>query len=102
MNKGFVSNIEKDTLENDNFRKVLYTGKFSQLVVMSLKPGEDIGMEIHDTVDQFFRIDSGKGKVVIEGVEHEVEDGFAIIIPASTNHNVINTSTDQDRASRCT
>ncbi|HAU07785.1 MAG: hypothetical protein UW46_C0004G0080 [Candidatus Yanofskybacteria bacterium GW2011_GWF1_44_227] len=96
MNKGFVSNIEKDTLENDNFRKVLYTGKFSQLVVMSLKPGEDIGMEIHDTVDQFFRIDSGKGKVVIEGVEHEVEDGFAIIIPASTNHNVINTSTDQD------
>ncbi|KKR40605.1 MAG: hypothetical protein UT75_C0007G0053 [Candidatus Yanofskybacteria bacterium GW2011_GWE2_40_11] len=89
MNKGFVSNIEKDTLENDNFRKVLYTGKFSQLVVMSLKPGEDIGMEIHDTVDQFFRIDSGKGKVVIEGVEHEVEDGFAIIIPASTTSSII-------------
>jgi mannose-6-phosphate isomerase-like protein (cupin superfamily) len=96
MHEGFVSNIEKDTLENGNFRKVLYTGKFSQLVVMSLRPGEDIGMEVHDNVDQFFRIDKGSGKVIIEGVEHEVGDGFAIIIPAGTNHNVINTSSSEE------
>jgi len=90
--KGFVSNIEKDTLENSNFRKVLYTGKFSQLVLMTLKPNEDIGLEVHDTVDQFFRIEKGTGKVVIMGVEHEIGDGTAIVIPAGTEHNIINTS----------
>jgi len=96
--KGFVSNIEKDTLENSNFRKVLYTGKFSQLVLMTLKPNEDIGLEVHDTVDQFFRIEKGIGKVVIMGVEHEIGDGTAIIIHAGTEHNIINTSaTDELR-----
>jgi len=90
--KGFVSDIEKDTLENSNFRKVLYTGKYSQLVLMALKPNEDIGLEVHDTVDQFFRIEKGTGKVIIMGVEHEIGDGTAIIIPAGTEHNIINTS----------
>lgn len=94
--RGYTSNIEKDTLENSNFRKVLYTGKYCQLVLMSLKPAEEIGMEVHDTVDQFFRIEKGQGKVVIDGVEHEITDGSAIIIPAGANHNVINTSTGQE------
>lgn len=88
--KGFIVNIEKDTINNTNFRKVLYTGENSQLVLMSLKPKEDIGVEIHD-VDQFFRIDSGKGKVVINGIEYIVQDGFAFIVPAGAEHNVINT-----------
>ena len=89
--KGYVDNIEHLTKENDNFRKVLYTVKHSQLVLMSLKPGEDIGAEIHEELDQFFRIDAGKGKVVLDGVEHEIEDGFAVVVPAGTNHNVVNT-----------
>jgi len=90
--KGFVINIEKATLENDNFRKVIYTAKHSQLVLMSLKTGEEIGEEVHDTLDQFFRFEKGKGKVVIEGKESEITDGFAVVIPAGTNHNIINTS----------
>ncbi len=90
--KGYVINIEKSTTENNNFRKVLYTAKNSQLVLMSLKPGEDIGEEVHNNVDQFFRIDAGKGKTVIEGVEHEIENGYAIVIPAGTLHNIVNTS----------
>ena len=94
--KGFVSNIEKDTLENSNFRKVLYTSKHSQLVLMALKPNEEIGMEMHDNVDQFFRIEKGTGNVIIDGVEHELSDGTAIVIPAGTNHNVINTSTTDE------
>jgi len=90
--KGYVDNIEKLTLENENFRKVLYTGKHSQLVLMSLKPNEDIGLEVHPNVDQFFRIEKGQGKVVIDGVEHEISDGVAVIVPAGSEHNVINTS----------
>ena len=93
--KGYIDNIEKLTLENENFRKVLYTGKHSQLVLMSLKPNEDIGLEVHPNVDQFFRIEKGQGKVVIDGVEHEISDGSAIIIPAGSEHNVINTSMDE-------
>lgn len=89
--KGFISNIEKDTVGNKNFRKVLYTGKNSQLVLMSLKPGEDIGEEVHKDTDQFFRVDSGSGKVVINGVSTKVKDGFAIVIPQGAKHNVINT-----------
>lgn len=89
--KGFVSNIEKDTVGNDNFRKVLYTGKNSQLVLMSLKPGEDIGEEIHKDTDQFFRIDSGSGQVVINGVEHDIGNGSAVVVPQGAKHNVINT-----------
>jgi len=92
--KGYIKNIEKVTLENESFRKVLYTGKYSQLVVMTLEPNEEIGMEVHETVDQFFRIESGNGKVVIDGVETLVEDGFAIIVPASAMHNVVNTSSE--------
>lgn len=88
--KGYIENIEKKSLENDTFRTVLYTGSYLQLVVMSLKPGEEIGMEVHG-VDQFLRIDQGKGKAILDGVEHAVEDGFCIVVPASTEHNVINT-----------
>ena len=93
--KGYIANIEKDTLGNDNFRQVLYTGKHSQLVLMALKPGEEIGEEVHEEIDQFFRFEEGEGKVVIDGVEHEVEDGFAAIVPAGARHNVINTSSDK-------
>ncbi len=94
--KGFRSDIERDTIENDLFRKVLYTGHNMQLVLMSLKPGEEIGLETHPENDQFFRFEEGVGRVVIDGNEHQVEDGVAIIIPAGAEHNVINTSeTDQ-------
>ena len=86
---GYVVNIEEATAKNENFRQVLYTAKNSQLVVMSLKPGEDIGMEVHH-LDQFIRIESGKGKAILDGVEHELADGFAVVVPAGTNHNIIN------------
>ena len=92
MKKGFATNIEKDTLENTLFRKVLYTGRVSQLVLMCLKPGEEIGEEVHDDIDQFFRFEEGEGVVVIDGVKHAVEDGSAVIVPNGANHNVINTS----------
>ncbi len=89
--KGFVANIEDATKENENFRKVLYTAKYSQLVVMNLKPGEEIGAEVHEDHDQFFRFEKGKGKVIIDDNEYQVEDDFAVIVPAGANHNVINT-----------
>lgn len=92
--KGYVENIEKASLENEDFRRVLYTGPNSQLVLMSLKPEEEIGMEVH-TLDQFFRVENGVGKTILNGVEHEIEDGSAIVIPAGTEHNIINTSTDK-------
>jgi len=88
--KGFKSNIENDTLENTNFREVLYTGKYLQLVLMSLKIGEDIGEEIHKNNDQFFRFEGGTGKCIIDGNEYDVKDGDAIIVPAGAKHNVIN------------
>ena len=94
--KGFKSNIEKDTLENTNFRKVLYTGKHSQLVLMSLRPKEEIGMETHTDNDQFFRFEKGEGKVVIDGNEYAVGDGSAIVVPAGSEHNVINVSESDD------
>ncbi len=90
--KGFNANIEEETLENSNFRKVLYTGENCQLVLMSLKANEDIGMEIHEDNDQFFRFEAGKGKCIIDGHEYEVEDGSSIIVPAGAEHNIINTS----------
>lgn len=93
--KGFHDNIEKSTTENDNFRKVLYTGKHSQLVLMSLEPNEEIGMEIHEENDQFFRFEKGSGKVVIDGNEYEVKDGSAIVVPAGAEHNVTNASADE-------
>ena len=92
--KGYVTNIEKATKENNNFRKVLYTAQSSQLVVMSLKAGEEIGAEAHD-LDQFIRIEKGKGKAILDGVEHEIEDDFAVVIPAGCNHNIINTGDEE-------
>jgi len=92
---GYVDNIEEKTLANSFFREVLFTGKYCQLVVMSLLPNEDIGMEVHPTVDQFFRVEKGQGKVVMNGEEHEIKDGSAIIVPAGTEHNVINTSSTE-------
>lgn len=94
--KGFNANIEKETLANTNFRKVLYTAKHSQLVLMSLKPGEEIGMEVHNENDQFFRFEQGQGKVIIDGNEYEVSDGSAIVVPTGAEHNVINTSDSED------
>jgi mannose-6-phosphate isomerase-like protein (cupin superfamily) len=90
--KGFFGNIEELTLGNSSFRKVLFTGKYGQLVVMSLLPGEEIGMEVHETVDQFFRVDAGQGKVVMDGEEAEFSNGFAFVVPAGTQHNILNTS----------
>jgi mannose-6-phosphate isomerase-like protein (cupin superfamily) len=93
--KGYKGAIEKMTLENDNFRKVLYTGKHSQLVLMSLKPNEEIGMEVHNENDQFFRFEKGTGKVLIDGNEYAVADGDAIIVPSGAQHNIINTSSSE-------
>jgi len=94
--KGFCANIEKETLENTNFRKVLYTGKHSQLVLMSLKPKEEIGMEVHGENDQFFRFEKGTGKCIIDGNEYELKDGVAIVVPSGAEHNIINTSENED------
>jgi len=90
--KGFVTHLEKETLKNADFRHVLYTGKNSQLVLMSLRPGEEIGEEVHEDHDQFFRFENGEGKVVIDGAEHIVKDGSGAIVPAGARHNVVNTS----------
>ena len=89
--KGFIDDIEKLTEENDNFREVLYTGKHMQLVLMTLQPGEDIGLEVHEGHDQFFRFEEGEGEVVIDGVTTPIEDDDAVIVPAGAEHNVVNT-----------
>jgi mannose-6-phosphate isomerase-like protein (cupin superfamily) len=94
--KGFSVDIEETTLENGTFRKVLYTSKHSQLVLMSLKPGEDIGMEVHEENDQFFRFEKGQGKCVIDGNEYKLSDGVAVVVPAGAQHNIINTSNAED------
>ena len=94
--KGYVENIEKISLENTNFRQVLYTGKHSQLVLMTLKSLEEIGMEVHQDNDQFFRIEKGQGKCLIDGNEYSISDGFAVVVPAGAEHNVINTSETED------
>jgi mannose-6-phosphate isomerase-like protein (cupin superfamily) len=94
--KGYCTNIEKDTLENNNFRKVLYSGKNSQLVLMSLLPKEEIGMEVHSDNDQFFRFERGTGKCIIDGNEYELEDGVAVVVPAGSQHNIINTSETEE------
>lgn len=88
--KGYVANIEKATLENENYRTVLYTAKNSQLVVMTIQPGDEIGMEVHE-LDQFIRIEAGQATVTLDDVDHAVEDDWAVVIPAGTNHNVVNT-----------
>lgn len=92
MKKGYKDNIEKLTLENENFRQVLYTAQHCQLVLMSLLPGEEIGMEVHEGNDQFFRFEKGEGKVIINETEYVVGDGDAVIVPQGAKHNVINTS----------
>ncbi|MCI0503425.1 cupin domain-containing protein [Candidatus Micrarchaeota archaeon] len=94
--KGYAVNLEKETSKNTDFRRVLYTGKYSQLVLMSIKPGDEIGQETHDDRDQFFRFEGGEGKVVIDGKEHLVKDGDGVIVPAGARHNVINTSKKAD------
>ena len=94
--KGFKENIEKSTVENNHFRKVLYTGKSCQLVLMSLQPKEEIGLETHPDNDQFFRFEQGEGKCIIDGNEYIVGDGIAVIVPAGAKHNVINTSASKE------
>ena len=88
---GFSINLEEKTLSNGYFREVLYTTKQSQLVVMTLQAGEEIGAEKHEDTDQFIRVEAGQGKAVLDGAEHALEDGVAVVIPAGTHHNVINT-----------
>ena len=90
--KGYKTNIEKDTLENENFRKVLYTAKYSQLVLMALLPKEEIGMEVHEDHDQFFHFEAGEGEVYINENQYKVKNGDAIIVPAGSQHNVVNVS----------
>jgi mannose-6-phosphate isomerase-like protein (cupin superfamily) len=92
---GYSGNIEQLTLANTFFRQVLYTGQHAQLVLMCLQPNEEIGMEVHETTDQFFRFEEGKGKVLINGEEHLVKDGDVVIVPAGSKHNVINTSSEK-------
>ena len=92
---GYHADIEELTLANNNFRQVLYTAPHSQLVLMSLLPNEEIGMEAHGNVDQFFRFEKGSGKVILEGEETIIGDGDVVVVPAGTNHNVINTSTTE-------
>jgi len=96
MKKGYVDNIEARTLANDNFREVVYTAPHSQLVVMCLKPCEEIGMEVHPDNDQFFRIEKGWAKIVIDGNEYEAVAGTAVVVPAGASHNVVNASDNED------
>lgn len=94
--KGYHDKIERLTLDNTDYRRVLYTGPHSQLVLMSLMPGEEIGMEVHEENDQFFRFEQGRGKCIIDGNEYEVADGDAIVVPAGAQHNVINASDSEE------
>lgn len=94
--KGYHAHIEKDTLENSNFRKVLYTAKHCQLVLMSLRPNEEIGMEVHTDNDQFFRFEQGQGKCIIDGNEYALTDGDVIIVPCGASHNIINTYSTEE------
>lgn len=89
---GYLTNIEKRTLENTFFREVLFTGPHAQLVVMALGPGEEIGMETHPDVDQFIRVEAGNGEALLDGKKHALEDGSAVVIPAGTEHNIVNVS----------
>jgi len=92
----YIGNLEKDTEQNQYFRKVIFTGRHTQLVLMTLKVGEDIGLETHHDVDQFFRFESGEGLVIINGEESIVSDGFAVVVPAGSEHNIINTSSTDE------
>jgi mannose-6-phosphate isomerase-like protein (cupin superfamily) len=92
--EGYVTNIERDTLANEDFRRVLFTGRNTQLVLMTLKPGEDIGQETHEEHDQFIRVEAGRGVAMLGGKEHALSDGVAVVIPAGVEHNIVNTSAD--------
>jgi len=92
---GYAIDVETATLTNSDYRRVLYTGRFTQLVLMAIPPGEEIGSETHDSHDQFFRFEAGTGAVMIDNTRHEVSDGVAVIVPAGARHNVINTSSDE-------
>lgn len=92
---GYVVELEKATLENENFRTVLYTAKHSQLVLMTIQPGDDIGLETHADHDQFIRVEAGTAKALLNGEEHELVDGSAVVIPAGTEHNIVNTGSDK-------
>ena len=92
---GYHADIEKITLRNEYFREVLFTGPHSQLVIMAIKPGDEIGKESHNDNDQFFRIEAGKGKAVLAGKEFPLEDGMVVVVPAGVQHNIINTSTNE-------
>jgi mannose-6-phosphate isomerase-like protein (cupin superfamily) len=92
---GYVTNIEQDTLENEDYRRVLFTGENTQLVLMTLQPGEEIGREVHEEHDQFIRVEAGIGVVKLDRDEHPLSDGVAVVIPAGAEHNVVNTSSDQ-------
>ena len=94
--KDYYGQIEKLTIENNNFRKVLFTGAKTQLVLMCLKPREEIGAEVHSDIDQFFRFEAGEGRVIIDENEYQVKDGDAVIVPAGANHNIINSSSTED------
>ena len=96
MAKGFVQNLEELTAQNSNFRKVIYTAKHSQLVLMCLKPSEEIGMEVHPDNDQFLRIESGEGKAMIDGNEQPFSAGWCVVVPAGSEHNIINSSTTSE------
>lgn len=91
---GYLTDIEHDTLENQDYRRVLFTGRNLQLVLMNLRPGEEIGREIHEEHDQFIRVEAGVGTVVLNGIENAVKDGSAVIIRAGVEHNLVNTSTE--------
>ena len=94
--KGYKTNMEKDATENKNFRKVVYTGKHLQLVLMNLKAGQEIGEEIHQDTDQFFRVEKGKGKCLVDGHVNDLNDGDILLVPAGARHNVINTDSKED------
>ena len=89
---GYVTNIEEDTLENEDYRRVLFTGKNTQLVLMTVQPGDEIGLETHEEHDQFIRVEAGSGVALLNDEKHQLSDGIAVVIPAGTKHNVINTS----------
>ena len=92
---GYLTDIERDTLENPDYRRVLFTGSHLQLVLMTLQPGEEIGLETHEEHDQFIRVEAGNGTVTLDGARRELGDGVAVVIPAGVEHNVINTSADE-------
>lgn len=93
---GYSIDIETKSIENDNYREILFTAPNLQLVIMSLKPGEEIGMETHDHGDQFFRVEAGEGEAILDGKKHKLTDGSIVIIPEKVEHNIINTSADKD------